>query len=243
LYLRWPRRRVSWRVWLCFDTSLKGRAFLWRLHAVVGTWALLGLLMMSLTGLYWSYDWYRGGLYHLAGMEPPVRGSRPLPAVPAPSPQNRRTALHADGDVRHAPGLDAAWDSFKQEVSRSGFGMATVGLPLLATGPITIRYLGAHPEHERAWNTLTLDAGTGAVIRHQRYADRPAGERLMASIFPLHSGGFFGLPGRFAYMLASLSMVVFAASGWIMYLGRGKKKIAATKARNQTADAIVTAHR
>src|SRR3546814_6651974 len=31
----------------------------WHLHSVVGTWVLLTYLVMSLTGLWWSYGWYR----------------------------------------------------------------------------------------------------------------------------------------------------------------------------------------
>ncbi|WP_300759761.1 PepSY domain-containing protein, partial [Janthinobacterium sp.] len=40
LYLRWPRRPLDWRTWLTFDPALKGRSFLWNLHAVAGTWCL-----------------------------------------------------------------------------------------------------------------------------------------------------------------------------------------------------------
>ncbi len=72
LYLRWPRRITNWRSWLTFDPALKGRSFLWHLHAVIGTWVLVVFLLMSLTGLYWSYDWYRNGLYAMAGVERPA---------------------------------------------------------------------------------------------------------------------------------------------------------------------------
>src|SRR5690606_17843335 len=59
LYLRWPRRLGSLRTWLALDWRQKGRNFLWHLHSVVGTWLLLGYLVMALTGLWWSYGWYR----------------------------------------------------------------------------------------------------------------------------------------------------------------------------------------
>jgi sulfite reductase (NADPH) flavoprotein alpha-component len=69
LYLRWPRNGHSWRNWLLADFSLKGRAFLWNLHAVIGTWVLVFYLVMALTGLNWSYEWYREGLQALFGPE------------------------------------------------------------------------------------------------------------------------------------------------------------------------------
>lgn len=231
VYLRWPRRLSDWRTWLTFDPSLKGRSFLWHLHAVLGTWVLLAFLMMSFTGLYWSYDWYRNGLYTLAGVKRPAPRVAPSPAAPGTHPADRSSAQRVQAPPAPQTRLDTAWSSFAQDTSGTGFSTATLTLPRQDGQPIEIRYADADPQHERAWNTMALDANTGAVVRHERYAEKPAGERFMASIFPLHSGSFFGLAGLLAYMLASLSMPVFTLTGWLMYLGRRKKKAAARAAR------------
>ena len=69
---------LSWRAWLTLDWAKKGRAFNWDLHAVFGTWALLFYLCASLTGLYWSYDWYRDGMTRLLSDAPAgEQGRRP----------------------------------------------------------------------------------------------------------------------------------------------------------------------
>ncbi len=70
LYLRWPRKALDWRTWLTFDWAKKGRAFNWDLHAVAGTWCLLFYLLFALTGLFWSYEWYREGLNKLLADAP-----------------------------------------------------------------------------------------------------------------------------------------------------------------------------
>lgn len=67
LYLRWPRKVLDWRAWLTLDWSRKGRSFNWDLHAVAGTWCLALYLLAALTGLYWSYEWYRNGLFKQIG--------------------------------------------------------------------------------------------------------------------------------------------------------------------------------
>ena len=72
--------------------------------------------------------------------------------------------------------------------------------------------------------TETLHPISGAVIRHTRYAERSLGAKLVQSIFVLHSGGFFGLPGLLLMMIASLTMPVFAVTGWMLYLDRRTKK-------------------
>jgi len=76
LYLRWPRGPAARRLktWLVPDFRLKGRAFLWNLHSVIGTWVLPVYLVIALTGLQWSDEWYRDGLYSIAGVERPAGG-------------------------------------------------------------------------------------------------------------------------------------------------------------------------
>lgn len=234
LYLRWPRRWRAWRSWLALDWRLKGRSFLWHLHAVVGTWVLAIFLVMSLTGLYWSYDWYRNGLYALAGVQPPPqRGNTPL----AQARERAASAAPDDATVD----LDAVWTAFLTTVGSDAYATATLNLPAQAGQPVEIRYLARDAAHERAGSTLSIDTATAQVLRHERYQDKRAGERFMSSIFPLHSGSFFGTAGVLAFFLASLAMPVFTVTGWMLYLDRRRKKRAANASRAQAQGACAAA--
>lgn len=216
LYLRWPARRAtSWRTWLTFNTKFKGRAFLWHLHAVLGTWVLIGFLLMSLTGLYWSYNWYRNGLYAMSGV--------PAPAGREQRREQPRRERDRDASAPAQPiALDAVWTGFKSALGDREFTTATLALE--PGKPIEIRYLLAESRHDRANNTVTVDAATGAVLKQELYAEKRTGEKFMASIFPLHSGSFFGVPGSLLYMIASLAMPVFTITGWMLYLDRRRRK-------------------
>src|SRR5690606_2247313 len=97
LYLRWPRRWGSLRTWLGLDWKQKGRNFLWHLHSVVGTWVLLAYLVMSLTGLWWSYGWYREAVNDWAAAGAPPRAELATPADRGPPPEFD---------------IDAAWQAF-----------------------------------------------------------------------------------------------------------------------------------
>ena len=70
LYLRWPKKH-SVKQWFAIKPKLKGRNFLWDLHAVVGTWVVVFYLILACTGLYWSYDWWRNGMFKVMGVEAP----------------------------------------------------------------------------------------------------------------------------------------------------------------------------
>ena len=213
LYLRWPRgpaaRRL--RTWFIPDFRLKGRAFLWNLHSVIGTWVLPVYLVIALTGLQWSYEWYRNGLYSIAGVE--------RPAGPEGSREGRGPGSAPErGGGPDVAAFTRAWETFVQKTD-GRFASVNVNLAARPGKPMEFRYLEEQPRHERAFNTLAIDS-EGRVAKQERYADKPLAARLVSSIFPLHSGSYFGVAGVIVFLIASLAMPVFAVTGWVMYLQR-----------------------
>lgn len=224
LYLRWPRRAGDWRAWLILDWRRTGRSFRWDLHAVAGTWCLLFYLLAGLTGLYWSYDWYRNGLHALAGEPAPQRGGpgghRGPPPGGAPLTEAPRPAVS----------LDPAWNAFRQTVA-DDYRLANLRLPERPGQPLQVMYLPGNAPHARAFDRMNLDAASGALLQHERYADKRMAGQLLASIYPLHTGEFFGPPGRVLMLLASLAMPLFFITGWQLYLDRRRKRRAAHAGR------------
>ena len=204
LYLRWPRRPLAWRAWLRLDFALRGRAFLWNLHAVVGTVALVGYLVSSLTGLYWAFDGVRSLVDNAAGEGRAARMERVQGGTAKPAGR---------------PDLSAVWQSFLKETD-GDWRQVTLRLPARNASQVEATYLRTNAEHERARNRLYLDAVSGEVSQHERYADKPLAGRLVHSIYPLHMGSYWGLPGRIFMTLSSLGLALFAITGWMLYLGR-----------------------
>jgi sulfite reductase (NADPH) flavoprotein alpha-component len=205
LYLRWPRRWGSLRTWLALDWKQKGRNFLWHLHSVFGTWVLIAYLVMSLTGLWWSYGWYRDAVNNWAGRQelPEFVQDAARGAPPAFEPAT-------------------AWQAFEAAVP--SWSEATMNWPKDDAPAIAFRYLDADPAHERARNELRLDPWTLQPDGHLRYADGSWKQKIGASMFALHRGSFFGTAGVVVFMLASLLMPLFAITGWLLYLERRKRQ-------------------
>ena len=211
LYLRWPRQVRRWRAWLTLDWARRGRSFHWDLHAVVGTWCLLLYLLAALTGLYWSYGWYREASERLLG------GS--------PEPELSGVVARQDVD------LDALWRSFRQATGGrvEGFGLLLPSAARQVSHP-TLWYLPEDAAHVRALNRIVFD-GQGRVLEHSYYDQQPLGTRLLLSVYALHSGEYFGLAGRVLMLLASLAMPLFLVTGLWLYLDRRRKQRQAREAR------------
>ncbi|MGE8363083.1 PepSY domain-containing protein [Pseudomonas sp.] len=219
LYLRWPRQAGSWRAWLTLDWAKKGRGFNWDLHAVAGTWVLLFYLCASLTGLYWSYDWYRDGMTRLLSDTPPEQ-------------RQEGRGRGREAPVGPPPEVDyvAVWRSMQQAVGPQMVGW-NLRLPPVAGQTGTVFYILDDAEHVRAFNQFQIDPKTGEVTQHERYAEKSFKAQILASMYALHVGEYFGLPGRILMMAATGALPLFFITGWLLYLDRRRKKKAVRAAR------------
>lgn len=212
LYLRWPRRVTDWRRWLKLDFALTGRPFLWNLHAVLGTWALVTYLVFTISGMYWSFAWVESGIDALAGKVRPPRAA--MMSAPPLAPRDRpRAAAPAPLD------LGPAWSAFLQTVP--AYDNVLVRVPARANQPVNFQYLDANPPHDRARNRMEVSLD-GAVRKHERFDASPKAVQFVNSFRPLHTGSYWGLPGRIGMMLGALCLPMFAVTGWMLYLKRRK---------------------
>ena len=187
---------------------------------------MLVYLLLTTTGLFWAFDWFKQGVYTLAGETMPVRANAPKDKAKDKSkPVNATPVAPTD--------LSLAWDSFLREAGP--YTLVSLRLPEQADGILQFNYLDPAASHERARNRINIMPLTGTVKMHERYADKSQGARFIGAIYPLHMGTYFGLPGRIIIMVASLLMPLFAISGWMLYLDRRRKKRA-----NQAERAMLT---
>ncbi|WP_022720999.1 PepSY domain-containing protein [Rhodopseudomonas sp. B29] len=212
LVLRWPHRPGSLKVWLKPHLQLHGRGLYRSLHSVVGTWVMLIYLVIVLSGLWWSFDWYRSGATWLFARSP--AGSEPMKA----KAQGGKARAERGEAVTAQLHLDRVWATFVQD---RGDNFASARLTLPSGGEPTVRI--------RSWLTeaadgrrdeFRIDAATGAIVSRELYADKTTGERMLSRMFDIHRGAVLGWPGRLLFMLAALSMPLFGVTGLLLYLSR-----------------------
>lgn len=215
LYLRWPKTRpLDSRNWLRLDMKSSGRNFFSNLHAVMGSWLWLAYLVFALTGLCWSYTWVRSGLEELLG----APKAESVAARTKPKAQTRLLAITLPEEID----LYRIWKTFQD--TAPAYQKMILLLPSSPQKPVQILYLSPDAPHPYANNRMLIDSLSGALQKHELYAAKSAGEKLLASLYALHSGAYFGTPGRIIMWLASLLLPLFGLTSWIMYLQRRKNK-------------------
>jgi len=229
LYLRWPRRPLNWRSWFRIDFSLSGRNFYWALHSVIGTWVLIVYLLLSLTGLYWSYSWYRSGLSII------------LTGEPVEERRGGRGGRNGGGNEElpeSPPLVAAAWQGFLTKTDNH-YKTAAITIPKKDGDAFTINYVLPEALHDRQRNSLSITP-EGDIVTHKPYVRiEHLGKRIYQGIYELHVGDWFGTTGRVVNMIASLLMPLFTITGFLLYFDRRKKK-RNTKLAAAATNALVT---
>ena len=73
IVIYWGRIKRAFFKSFTFSFKHKGRAFLSTMHSAVGMWVIPFYLLVALTGLMWSYQWFNSMVYAIAGVEKPQR--------------------------------------------------------------------------------------------------------------------------------------------------------------------------
>ncbi|WP_278363211.1 sulfite reductase flavoprotein subunit alpha [Acinetobacter schindleri] len=260
LYLRWPKRH-SVKQWLAVKPQLKGRNFIWDLHAVVGTWVVIFYLILACTGLYWSYDWWRNGMFKVLGVERPQpemqqgqggrggeeqgrragesRGEGAGERVPRSEGQRENRGEGRErgvDDTLLLTALNKSWAGFQNKFNDK-YSTVTFNIPKKADGELKLSFTDVEVQHERARNNATYNYQDAAFTLVEMYEDKKLNEKIMSSMLPVHRGSFFGPIYQFFAMVASLLMPLFFITGWMLYLKRRKQK-KLTLAARQGATAI-----
>lgn len=260
LYLRWPKRH-SVKQWLAVKPQLKGRNFIWDLHAVVGTWVVIFYLILACTGLYWSYDWWRNGMFKVLGVERPQpemqqgQGGRGGAEQGRSAGESRGEGAGERGprsegqrenrgegrergvdDTLLLTALNKSWAGFQNEFNDK-YSTVTFNIPKKADGELKLSFTDVEVQHERARNNATYNYQDAAFTLVEMYEDKKLNEKIMSSMLPVHRGSFFGPIYQFFAMVASLLMPLFFITGWMLYLKRRKQK-KLTLAARQGATAI-----
>ncbi len=195
-----PDRRV--RRLLLPRTAGAGRARLRTWHGAIGTWAVLGMLFLSATGLTWS---------QFAGANVSTLRSELSWSTPSVSSE-----LTAPTDPSGTIGVQA------DRVLAAARGVGIGGPVELVPGERGEAWSVA--QTTRSWPTrqdsAAVDPSTGAVTEQVRFDDWPLAAKLARWGVDAHMGLLFGLANQIVLALLAVGIMALVLLGYRMWWRR-----------------------
>lgn len=214
VYLWWPMSSTTLRRFLHRRGALE-----W--HNVLGLVVLPLFIVMGVTGLQLPLQ---------DVMNPAIRAVTGSP----PPPETPSSGSPADGDTT-AIGLARAVEIVSAEYPESR--ITSFGEAGGEEGSYRVNVREPDDSNPRGWVRVFVDRYSGEVLeRRDTYAHSPASAYQQAW-FQLHTGEFFGDPGRVAWALACLLVPVMGGTGFVIWY-RKKRRPPAPGDEGDGADAV-----
>jgi uncharacterized iron-regulated membrane protein len=207
VYLWWPYQRVT----IQWSGSAIRRWF--DIHAVVGIFSFVFLLVLTITGVVIGFEEKTTPLlYKLTGSQPSREPEVQLTSPPGAKPITPDQAL---------------------EIARAALPGATpfeINVPEPKEAyDVRLRYPEDRTPGGRS--AVMVDPYTGKVLFAQGSRTAPAGARLVIANRAIHTGDIFGIPSKAMLSLASLMAVMQVVSGVMMWWRKAKKERPSAAAR------------
>ena len=212
LVIWFPQKVKNWRQGLKVKWSGNWKRVNHDLHNSLGFYSSFLLLVMSLTGLTWSFEWYKEGFFKVLGVEQPKdRKEEPLFST-VPTDPTQAAAISIADYVKSA---DAALP-YK--------GDYRISLPTDSAATVSINKNKVGFFAPAASDKVQLDQYNGQVLKAEIFADKPLNEQITSSIKPLHVGNVYGTFSKILYFIACLVATSLPVTGTIIWINKLRKK-------------------
>ncbi len=224
-----PRARKKFARSLSISFSGGWPGFWKSLHVAGGMYALTFVLAMALTGLTWSFGWYRTAFYAVCGVEHTPRNFAVAEAKGSSEHgEGRRGARGEHGEGRrhghngegHRHSEFGRWQQVYDEVK-----VLNPDAPQITIGPETASVTLGTTGNGRAADRYTFNRRTGEVTLVTPYADTVEADKLRGWIYSIHTGSLGGLLTRILWLLSALLGASLPLTGyyiWIRHLTHKK---------------------
>ena len=195
----WPQKG-EWRKKLTISTKRGGVRFWHSLHTAGGIYICPILIICILTGLNWSFGWYKDGFYGILGSTPP----KPL--------------LH-----NQEAGNFMSWEKAYQEIATEN---KTHEIRIYE-GEIDIATYD--PGNQQGYDTYRFNTESGTIESFIPYSSKEKGFKIKGWIYSLHVGSWIGWFTKIIYLVAVITGATLPLTGYYLWIKRLtlKRKIGA----------------
>ena len=228
----WPRSRKGLKNGIQIALR-KGKTRFWHdLHATGGIYVLLLVLVMALTGLTWSFDWYRNGFYRVFGVETSAPSGGHTAQASAPQ-EPRQKAEPKGGDDRtqresRPTGEDrgsrtensfACWQQVYDQLAAENPDRLKIEITDGTASVSNNRY-----GNIRGTDRYTFDPQSGQITGASLYKDTGNSGKIRGWIYSVHTGAWGGNLTRIIWFLAALLGATLPLTGYYLWIKRLYRK-------------------
>lgn len=204
--MKWKNFKPGFKV----KTSANWKRINHDLHNTLGFYACIFLVVMTLTGLCWSFEWYREAGSAVLGTK--IFGNR-----------GGGPAFTSNEDITAEDEKSIAdiYNISSRELNYEG--NTIISFPTDENGTYNIRKYDAGSWSPVTSDQLVLDRD-GTVLNREIFSEKPANVQVASLIKPIHTGEIFGTFSKIIYFLACLIATSLPVTGTIIWLNKMKKK-------------------
>jgi uncharacterized iron-regulated membrane protein len=216
----------------------KGRARFWHdLHVGGGIYVTIFVLAMALTGLTWSFSWYRTGFYSMFGVEAPAgghgghggQGNRGGHGKPDGKWGNRggehkgnRGGNHKGFGHEAADNQGDAYACWQTMVDKVVATVPDYQQLTVADGKVSVIPEGRNSL--RATDDYNFNATGTKITSTEMYADKDKAAKMRGTIYGIHTGSWGGLTTRIIYFIAALIGGTLPLTGYYLWIKKRRRK-------------------
>ena len=232
----WPRTRKALKNSLKITATKGWRRFWYDLHVAGGMYALIFLLAMALTGLTWSFPWYRTAFYKVFGVEVQQRAAQGHEQKSDAQKRNTKLAAHRE---KKREGNEVRKGERSRRPENNHSDMYSVTSPFVYWQEIYDKLRRQNPEYKQ----ISISSGTASVsfnrFGNQRASDRYSfntdnGEftetslyqhqdksgKIRGWIYSVHVGNWGGMFTRILTFIAALLGAALPLTGYYLWIKR-----------------------
>ncbi|MDC2459288.1 PepSY-associated TM helix domain-containing protein [Bacteroides ovatus] len=232
----WPRTRKALKNSLKITATKGWRRFWYDLHVAGGMYALIFLLAMALTGLTWSFPWYRTAFYKVFGVEVQQRAAQGHEQKSDAQKRDTKLAVHQE---KKREGNEVRKGERSRRPENNHSDMYSVTSPFVYWQEIYDKLRRQNPEYKQ----ISISSGTASVsfnrFGNQRASDRYSfntdnGEftetslyqhqdksgKIRGWIYSVHVGNWGGMFTRILTFIAALLGSALPLTGYYLWIKR-----------------------
>lgn len=213
----WPRTRKALKNSLKISATKGWRRFWYDLHVAGGMYALVFLLVMALTGLTWSFPWYRTAFYTVFGVEMKQNAAHGQVATQEKKDRAERPE-RKKGGRREKGSLYANWQKVYDQLSHQNPEYKQISISAGAGSGATASVSFNRFGNQRASDRYLFNPHSGEITETNLYQHQDKSGKIRGWIYSVHVGNWGGMLTRILSFIAALIGTALPLTGYYLWI-------------------------